>query len=39
MDLQEMYRGKKKVLEVAFEAHPERFVRGIPLPPVLPDAA
>ena len=25
---------RKRVLKVAFEAHPERFVKGVPLPPV-----
>jgi putative transposase len=30
---------RKKVLQVAFEAHPERFVRGVPTPPALPEAA
>jgi len=29
----------KKVLEAAFKAHPERFVRGVPSPPALPGAA
>ena len=35
----EVVESRKKVLEVAFEAHPERFVRGVPLPPALPEAA
>ena len=30
---------RRRVLEVAFEAHPERFVRGVPLPPALSEAA
>jgi len=30
---------RKKVLEVAFEAHPERSVKGIPMPSALPEAA
>lgn len=30
---------RRRVLELAFEAHPERFVRGLPLPPALPQAA
>jgi len=30
---------RRRVLQVAFEAHPERFVRGVPLPPALPEAA
>jgi putative transposase len=35
----EVIESRKQVLEVAFEAHPERFVRGVPLPPALPQAA
>ena len=30
---------RKRGLKVAFETHPERFVKGVPLPPVLPKAA
>ncbi len=30
---------RRRVLRAAFEDHPERFVKGIPLPPVLPKAA
>ena len=30
---------RKVVLAAAFKAHPERFVKGVPLPPVLPKAA
>lgn len=30
---------RKKVLEIAFEAHPDKFVRGVPLPPALPESA
>ena len=30
---------RRRVLELAFEAHPERFVRGVPLPRALPEAA
>ena len=30
---------RKSVLRAAFEAHPERFVKGAPLPPVLSMAA
>jgi len=30
---------RKSVLRAAFEAHPERFVKGVSLPPVLPKAA
>ncbi len=35
----DVVESRKKVLEVAFEAHPERFVRGVPSPPALPEAA
>jgi len=35
----DVVESRKKVLEVAFKAHPERFVRGVPLPPALPEAA
>jgi putative transposase len=35
----DVVESRKKVLQVAFEAHPERFVRGVPLPPALPEAA
>ena len=35
----DVVESRKKVLEVAFRAHPERFVRGVPLPPPLPGAA
>jgi putative transposase len=30
---------RRIVLSSAFEAHPERFVRGLPMPPPLPEAA
>jgi len=30
---------RKLTLSAAFEAHPERFVRGTPRPPVVPEAA
>ena len=29
---------RQQVLAAAFAAHPERFVRGLPTPPALPDA-
>ena len=29
---------RRKVLEAAYRAHPERFVRGVPSPPPLPEA-
>lgn len=35
----DVVESRRKVLQVAFEAHPERFVRGVPLPPALPEAA
>jgi putative transposase len=35
----DVIESRKKVLEVAFNAHPERFVRGVPTPPALPQAA
>ena len=35
----DVIESRKRVLEVAFDAHPERFVRGVPLPPPLPEAA
>lgn len=30
---------RRRVLQAAFQAHPERFVRGIPQPPAVPEAA
>lgn len=35
----DVVESRKKVLLAAFKAHPERFVRGVPLPPALPEAA
>lgn len=35
----EVAEHRKKVLNAAFEAHPERFVRGVPSPPLVPTAA
>jgi len=35
----DVVESRRKVLHVAFEAHPERFVRGVPVPPALPEAA
>lgn len=32
----EVAEHRKKVLTAAFEAHPERFVRGVPSPPAVP---
>lgn len=34
----EVSENRKKVLDAAFNAHPERFVKGKPLPPVVPAA-
>ena len=34
-----VYRTRKEVLKTAYEVHPERFVKQIPLPPPLPEAA
>jgi len=31
-----LYTSRKEVLRVAYEAHPERFVKSIPVPPQLP---
>jgi putative transposase len=35
----EMHAARARVLDAAFAAHPERFVRGAPAPPQLPTAA
>ena len=34
----EVMESRKKVLASAYQAHPERFVKGLPLPPALPQA-
>jgi len=34
-----LHQRRQRVLEDAFDAHPERFVRGRPTPPPLPEAA
>jgi putative transposase len=34
-----MLADRARVLVAAYAAHPERFVRGVPRPPVLPTAA
>jgi putative transposase len=31
-----VYAHRQRVLQAAYEAHPERFVRGVPIPPQLP---
>lgn len=36
---QGVYSTRKETLRTAYEAHPERFVNNIPLPPPLPEAA
>jgi putative transposase len=33
------WQQRAEVLRAAYEAHPERFPRGVPLPPSLPTAA
>jgi putative transposase len=32
-------KAREEVLRIAYEAHPERFVRKVPAPPVVPEAA
>lgn len=34
-----LHAARSRVLETAFAARPERFVRGVPAPPTLPTAA
>jgi putative transposase len=34
-----VYEGRRRVLEEAYRRHPERFVRAVPLPPSIPEAA
>jgi putative transposase len=36
---QDVRKAREEVLRIAYEAHPERFVRKKPLPPVIPEAA
>ena len=36
---QEVRKAREEVLRIAYEAHPERFVRKIPVPPTVPEAA
>jgi len=33
-----VYQQRQQVLQAAYVAHPERFVRGLPTPPELPTA-
>jgi len=35
----ELHAARARVLEAAYAARPERFVRGTPMPPTLPTAA
>jgi len=35
----ELHAARARVLEAAYAASPERFVRGTPMPPTLPTAA
>ena len=35
---EEVIESRKQILEDAFQAHPERFVKGVPAPPALPQA-
>ena len=35
---EDVIESRRKVLEAAYRAHPERFVRGVPIPPPLPEA-
>jgi putative transposase len=35
----EVFKAREKILLAAYEMHPERFVRKIPVPPALPQAA
>ncbi len=34
----QVQKARQQVLEAAFQAHPERFVRGLPTAPALPEA-
>jgi len=36
---QDVSKAREEVLRIAYEAHPERFVRKIPAPPTIPEAA
>jgi putative transposase len=36
---QDVRKAREEVLRIAYEAHPERFVRKIPVPPAIPEAA
>ncbi len=35
---EQLYRQRQEVLQAAYQSHPERFVRGQPVPPALPTA-
>ncbi len=36
---QDVRKAREEVLRIAYDAHPERFVRKIPVPPAIPEAA
>jgi putative transposase len=36
---QDVRKAREEVLRIAYETHPERFVRKIPVPPAIPEAA
>lgn len=36
---QQVYTARSKTLQTAYELHPERFVKRIPVPPLVPEAA
>ena len=35
---QQLFQDRQSVLQQAYAAHPERFVKGLPVPPSLPTA-
>jgi len=35
---QDVQKARSEILRIAYEAHPERFVKRIPVPPAIPDA-
>lgn len=35
---EDVIESRRKILEIAYRAHPERFVKGVPSPPPLPEA-
>ncbi|MDO8784638.1 MAG: hypothetical protein Q7J12_00320, partial [Syntrophales bacterium] len=36
---QQVYSARSETLQIAYELHPERFVKKIPAPPLVPEAA